>query len=64
MSEFHEIAALRRDIAAVAEQIAEAQALLQRLQAERSVLEGELRGFEAAQRLKRGKEPPEPANDS
>lgn len=42
--------ALRKQIAAVTEQILEAQALLQRLQAERSVLEAELRGYECARR--------------
>jgi septal ring factor EnvC (AmiA/AmiB activator) len=58
-----QIASLRRQIAAVAEQTAETQALLQRLHAERSVLEGELRAFEAAARFTRGKKNPFAAND-
>jgi peptidoglycan hydrolase CwlO-like protein len=53
MSEIREqIASLRRQIAAVAEQTLDAQALLQRLHAERSTLESELRGLEAARRAR------------
>lgn len=49
----NEALALRKMIAAVVEQIAEAQALVQRLQAERSVLEAELRGYECARRRRK-----------
>lgn len=49
----NEALALRKQIAAVTEQILEAQALLQRLQAERSVLEAELRGYENARQRRR-----------
>ena len=47
-----EIGARRRLLALLIEQIADHQAILQRLQVERSVLEGELRGFESARRKK------------
>jgi hypothetical protein len=57
-----EIASLRRQVRAIDEQVLDAQSLLQRLQTERSVLEGELRGYENAARQARGKDP-RPAND-
>jgi hypothetical protein len=43
-----EIASLRRALALVIEEIADHQAILQRLQVQRSVLEGELRGLDSA----------------
>ena len=46
-----EIAARRRQIGLLVEAIADHQALVQRLQSERSVLEAEIRGIEDAARL-------------
>lgn len=48
-----EILILRAQQRAVIEQIAEAQALVQRLMAERSIIEAELRGYECAARRRR-----------
>ena len=48
-----EIAARRRLLCLLIEEIADHQAILQRLQVERSVLEGELRAFEKARKCAR-----------